>query len=1182
MGVQGDNSLFFATGLDNSGLRNGKIDAVNIIKSLGSEISKINPFAALAIGAITAFAKISNEAFKMSRDFESAMAEVKTIANVSKEEFKELENSVFDIYKRLGTEPPDKLANGLYEIIGAGFEASDALKILEISTKAATAGVTETAVASDGLTTILNAFRLSSEDAQQVADIMFATVDRGKISFQELSSQIAVVAPLAASSNISFEEVGAAISTLTKQGVPAGSAMTQIRSAIISANEVLGEGAFKTLSLQEGLQKMFETAGGSQNKLKELAGRIEAVNGIIGIAGDNFKGASDDLDAMANSAGSVERSFKTITSTNINQWEIFRNKIKATTKDIGDAVLDMSNNFIGSLNKVIDRNNTLSKSLENERSELRVLELKIKDINTTNDDRVNLINKLKSLYPEFLSDINAETISNERLSQSIEKINKSLINKIVLQRKEEEINDARENAADKLETALEREEKLRKLIGDAIVNNNLKVKEGLSLSEQARDVLNQLPDSGGVLSEQGKIRLALRNFEFSSSFSETAQNLISKLEKEKKELSLKLGIKIDENEINDIDEETKKVIDKINAITSEQYRKNKSILKEFLESENELISNAALKRKKFFDFKPANSSDKDDRSEDEKFEDNLMLKEEQYKHYTLALKNEDKQFAKELRENYKLKEEDYISYLRNLYSITKSEGSKVLILDALDKQGSGLNPRQKAKTLPSLKTSPIVLDIKLNTKSIQSIRRRLNKLTSDYEKAQTDAERKLISEKIKAENKKLEAAERHLKGEKDLYNDLHKNISDLSINELRNRIDNKKRELNEKLKDEKKYTEEILKLKGEIENAERELSNKIQFQFDRFSGYFSQLSSLFQKFGDNEISGLLSQLSGVASGIGRIASGDIFGGALGVLDSVITVEVVSDTGKFLNAIKELEKAIDKLDFVISKSVGNDKIGNRREAIEDLEALEAQAEQAYEAEKRARKEVRFLGVKLWNKGKGSGTDPAKLEELERKAEEARRKAEELKDQLDELYTGTTQETIVDSIISGLKEGKRSVADFANNFKDLMQDALLQAFQIKYLEKEIEKFYDAFSEAGSDQNYSAQEIESLRELYDAMINGAQQDLDAINQILEDTGIGAIGSQNNEGLSGAISQITEDTANILAGTLNSIRIDISNGLEIAQKNTEYLSSIASNTSYNRLLEDISIAMKDINSKL
>ena len=124
------------------------------------------------------------------------------------------------------------------------------------------------------------------------------------------------------------------------------------------------------------------------------------------------------------------------------------------------------------------------------------------------------------------------------------------------------------------------------------------------------------------------------------------------------------------------------------------------------------------------------------------------------------------------------------------------------------------------------------------------------------------------------------------------------------------------------------------------------------------------------------------------------------------------------------------------DYVISKSVGSDKISSRKEAIKDLEELEKQAKLAKDAELAARKEVKFLGITIGKKDDGSGTDPAKLEELEQKAEDAKRKVTELKDELSELYTGTTQTTIIDSIISGLKEGKNSVADFANNFKELM--------------------------------------------------------------------------------------------------------------------------------------------------
>ncbi|MDB0602365.1 phage tail tape measure protein [Tenacibaculum maritimum] len=1194
MAVRGDNSLFFATGIDNSGLLKGKTDAVNIIQSLGSKISKINPFAALAVGAIAAFTLIANEGYKMSKAFESAMAEVKTIANVSEKDFKKLEENVFGIYKRLGTEPPDKLAQGLYEIIGAGFEAGDALNILEISSKAATAGVTETAVAADGLTTVLNAFKLTTGDAQEVADIMFATVDRGKISFEELSSQIATVAPLAASSNISFQEVGAAISTLTKQGVPASVAMTQIRSAIIATNEVLGDGAFKTLTLQQGLQKMYESAGGSQNQLKELAGRIEAVNAIIGIAGDNFKGASEDLDAMANSAGSVDRSFKTITSTNANQWEIFRNRIKATTKGIGDAVLDMSNDIVGGLNRMIDGNESVVDSLKEHKRKLNDLTFEYNDHNTSAERRKEILGELKKLNPAIVSGLGTEKDQYVLLNDKLQDYNSLLNNRISLEKELNNIAELNAEKDEKKESIYNLESKADKAIKD--INNEFrngnikfyddwakKFEEALkgdfdnsflklkSLTEilysdrnntdqrtKNRNITTRIQrdnfgDVGGakgsfvrynkevqelsksIDAEQSKID-AKRLYDLRGK-----EDYVLKLLKSYKNLdkvSREIGVDVSLVKDSDVKKEvafikaTNAEIKKITSINNDAYKKDRNIFKEYLNSKNEDIKEAAKKQKAYLDFKPNPTPKKDDRTAAEKFADDLKIKEEQYKHYNLALKNEDLEFAKKLKENYKLKEEDYITYLRNLYKISQSDGSKSLILQSLDKQGTGLTPRKKV------------------------------------------------------ENKKLEAAESHLKKEEDLYKGLNRTINSLSFQELRKRISDKKNELREKLKDEKKYAKEILKLRGEIEEAQESLGDKIQNTANDIAGIFSQVGSLFRKFGDEDTAQLLDQLSGVAEGIGKMASGnplDIISGGLQILESALTVEVVSDTAKFEAAIKELEKAIDKLDYVISKSIGTDRIDNRRDAIEKQKELQTDIENARKAEEAARKEVKFLGIGLWKKGSGSGTDPAKLEELEQKAEAARRKAQELKEQLDELYTGTTQTTIVDSIISGLKEGKRSIADFADNFKELMQDAMLQAFQIKYLEDAIKVFYDEFALAGEDSNYTAEEISALQNLYNSMISGAQDDIDAINAILESSGIGSLGSENGaSGLAGAVSTITEDSANIIAGTLNSIRIDIATGLDIAQRNTIFLSQIVTNTSYNKLLEKMDITLTNIDSKL
>jgi len=1238
--VKGDNSLFFSTGLDNSGLKQGKFEAVNIIKGLGSKLSKINPFIALSVAAVAAFGIIANEGYKMVKSFESAMAEVRTIANVSDKDFDKLEKSVFGLYKQLGTEPPDKLAKGLYEIIGAGFEAGDALGILEIASKAATAGVTETAVASDGLTTILNAFKLESKDAQAVADIMFATVDRGKISFEELSSQIAVVAPIAAASNISFEEVGAAVATLTKQGTPASVAMTQIRSAIISTNEVLGDGAFKTLSLQEGFQKMYESADGSQNKLKELAGRIEAVNGIIGIAGPNLKGATGDLDAMAKSAGSVDRSFKTITSTTANQWKIFGNKIKATTKGIGDAVLIMSGGLVSSLNKGLDALQGVTSESIKQASEFKLLRNELNSANTSFDRKVEILKEIKQIYPEYLTNLDTDKINNENLNDVLQKVKKSLKdinqehkNRIELSAYNDDVISARDELKAQegtLDRAKKRFSEITKKANEEATKKGVELELSFAAGDDIDSIVNEIVSKvpSFTMYDLDELRGAGQFIKNQENSVESARKELEKVnfnldEENRKIYDNEKGYEKIVNQIKNINslnnleqfkgfnfpkikeavEERKKVIIELNSIkeiTEDQYKANKNIFKESLDSENKQIAEAAKKRKAFFDFKrPTGGDGEDDRTEIERFNDLLNERKKQYKSYNNYVNQLGKEAADKEFDTLLTQGANYTEYLRSqLIKFQDNQDKKIAISNAASSGGVGLKPREKVTALevPTFGIKQIKVDPNF-TLSIDYLNKELVQLQEKLNSSTNDLERNRLAILVQFKQEEIEIK----KGATSIIQKVEENNYDflglLSLKKI-----SQKRKESEKLlqiaKD-KAAKEAALSKKGtatiktqkEIKQLEDNLIGVAESFGEALAGVIEDVSSglsgtadLFSKFGDDETASLLDQFAGVASGIGKIASGDIIGGSIEVLKSALTVEVVSDTAKFEASIKELEKVIDKLDYAISKSVGADKISNRKATIEKLKEIEKQAELATKAELKARKEVKFLGARLGDKGSGSGTDPAKLEELAKKIEDAKRKAIELKEQLNELYTGTTETTIVDSIISGLKEGKRSVADFADNFKDLMQDAMLQAFQTKYLEKQIQSFYDAFSKAGADSNFTADEIDSLRSLYNRMIQGAQGDLDAINQILEDSGIGGLGSKDNQqqGLAGAISTITEDTANILAGTINSIRIDVQEGLDVARNSLAHLSQIAQNTSYNKHLEDMALKLKNIDDKL
>jgi len=138
---------------------------------------------------------------------------------------------------------------------------------------------------------------------------MFTTVRLGKTTLSELAASFSVVAPIANASGISLEQVSAAMATLTKQGTPTAQAATQLRAAMFSANEVLGDGWTKTMTLQQAMQKLSDKVGGSQAALKDLVGRKEAVMGVLQLTGESAAMAASDLDEMTNSLGAADAAF---------------------------------------------------------------------------------------------------------------------------------------------------------------------------------------------------------------------------------------------------------------------------------------------------------------------------------------------------------------------------------------------------------------------------------------------------------------------------------------------------------------------------------------------------------------------------------------------------------------------------------------------------------------------------------------------------------------------------------------------------------------------------------------------------------------------------------------------------------------------------------------------------------
>lgn len=354
-----DGKLLFGIGLDNEQLRRDAKKSREIIKGISDGAIKDTQRMDVAFrGVASTLAKLgvaistidfAKTIYKLADDFEKGMQEVSTISETVTANMAKFKREIISLSTEIPI-PANEAAKALYQIVSAGHDGAAGLKVLQVSAKAAVGGITETVTAADAITTMLNAYKKSADEAESISDQLFTTVRLGKTTMSELGHHLAMAVPIAASFGIESEQVLAALATLTKSGTPTAQAVTQIRSSIVAASKVLGDGYFATHTYQQGLLEIAERAGGSEAKLRELVPEIEAVNGVLGLTGLNAQAAANDLAELTNSAGATEQAFNKMASTTDSQLTILKNNMIAKFSDLGADMVES----VGSIARILN------------------------------------------------------------------------------------------------------------------------------------------------------------------------------------------------------------------------------------------------------------------------------------------------------------------------------------------------------------------------------------------------------------------------------------------------------------------------------------------------------------------------------------------------------------------------------------------------------------------------------------------------------------------------------------------------------------------------------------------------------------------------------------------------------------------------------------------------------------
>lgn len=300
-------------------------------------------------------------------NFEKAMRNVNSIAQLSEGRFKGLSQAVLSLAGKTA-QAPETLAKGLYDLVSSGFDAKESLKILGASAKAATAGLTDTATSTKAVAAVLNAYRLPASKAKKVSDELFQTVNLGVITFEDLAQNIGDTLPFAASLGVGLDQVGSSISTMTKQGLSAAETMTRIRNlmqAVLKPSEGL-KNAFKELGVASGeqlinqkgfqgaLEALVGTTDGTKAAVAKLFPNIRALGGALALTGKNSKAAEKDLRGFKDTTGATDKVLAQQSKSLAYQWQKLKAEASALGISVGTTLLPVLKTATKDLGRFVD------------------------------------------------------------------------------------------------------------------------------------------------------------------------------------------------------------------------------------------------------------------------------------------------------------------------------------------------------------------------------------------------------------------------------------------------------------------------------------------------------------------------------------------------------------------------------------------------------------------------------------------------------------------------------------------------------------------------------------------------------------------------------------------------------------------------------------------------------------
>lgn len=298
-----------------AGMQRGMAGAGAKLMTMGTMLTKrlTLPIAAVGYAAV-----------KLGTDFEKSMQMIVGLVGISQKQVDAWSEDLLKMSKEL-PQSPKELADALYFVTSAGIKAKDAMAVLEASAKASAAGLGDTAIIADAVTSAVNAYGIEVVSAADATDILTEAVRLGKVEASQLAPNIGKLTPIAEAVGVSFNEAAGAVAALSRTGDSAARATTGIvgvlrtflKPAVQTRELLLGVGtSIDEVRASIAEKGLFQTlvdlrgfVGDNQDLLGKLFPNQRALLAFLSLTGKNVKLNQRLFEDIADARGATQKGF---------------------------------------------------------------------------------------------------------------------------------------------------------------------------------------------------------------------------------------------------------------------------------------------------------------------------------------------------------------------------------------------------------------------------------------------------------------------------------------------------------------------------------------------------------------------------------------------------------------------------------------------------------------------------------------------------------------------------------------------------------------------------------------------------------------------------------------------------------------------------------------------------------